>query len=39
LPTVGPASEDLDAGQESALRAGGQMSAEEESASETERPL
>jgi len=39
LPTVGPASEDLDAGQESALRAGGQISAEEESASETERPL
>jgi diadenylate cyclase len=39
LPTVGPASEDLDAGQESGLRAGGQMSAEEESASETERPL
>jgi diadenylate cyclase len=39
LPTVGPASEDLEAGQESALRAGGQMSAEEESASETERPL
>jgi diadenylate cyclase len=39
LPTVGPASEDLEAGQESALRAGGQVSAEEESASETERPL
>jgi len=39
LPTVGPASDDSDAGQESALRAGGQMSAEEESAPETERPL
>jgi diadenylate cyclase len=39
LPTVGPPSDDSDAGQGSPLRAGAQMSAEEESTPEAERPL
>jgi len=39
LPTVGPQSEESDEAQESPLRAGGQMSADEESTPETERPL
>jgi len=39
LPTVGPQSEKSDEAQESPLRAGGQMSADEESTPETERPL
>ena len=39
LPTVGPPSDDSDTGEESPLRAGAQMSADEESTPETERPL
>jgi diadenylate cyclase len=39
LPTVGPQNDELDAGEESPLRAGPHMSADEESAPETERPL
>jgi len=39
LPTVGPQREESDAGEESPLRAGAQLSAEEESTPETERPL
>jgi len=39
LPTVGPPSDDSDAGEVSSLRAGAQMSADGESDSETERPL
>jgi hypothetical protein len=38
LPTVGPPSEESD-GQESPLRMGGQMSADEDGTPETERPL
>jgi diadenylate cyclase len=39
LPTVGPPTDESDANQESPLRAGVQMSDEEESTPETERPL
>jgi diadenylate cyclase len=39
LPTVGPPSEESDGDEESPLRAGGLMSADEESTPETERPL
>jgi len=39
LPTVGPPTDESDANQESPFRAGVQMSDEEESAPETERPL
>jgi len=39
LPTVGPPSEESDGAQQSALRAGAQLSADAESDSETERPL
>ncbi len=39
LPTVARRNEEGDAGEESPLRAGAQMSAEEESTTETERPL
>ncbi len=39
LPTVGPAEDEPDGGEGSPLRAGAQMSADEESAPETERPL
>jgi hypothetical protein len=39
LPTVGPPSEESDEAQESPLRAGGLMSADEESTPETELPL
>jgi hypothetical protein len=39
LPTVAPQNDDLDAGEESPLRARAQMSAEGDSDSETERPL
>jgi diadenylate cyclase len=39
LPTVAPLSDDSDDGLGSPLRAGGQISAEEESSPETERPL
>jgi len=39
LPTVGPQSDESDGGQESALRAGAQMSAEGDGDAERERPL
>jgi diadenylate cyclase len=39
LPTVGPAEDEPDGGEGSPLRAGAQMSADEESAPEAERPL
>jgi diadenylate cyclase len=39
LPTVGPASDESDGGQESPLRAGAQMGPDGPSDSETERPL
>ena len=39
LPTVGPPTDESDSNQESPLRAGVQMSDEEESTPETERPL
>src|ERR1700677_1826969 len=39
LPTVGPPTDESDANQESPLRAGVQMSDDEESTPETERPL
>jgi diadenylate cyclase len=39
LPTVGPPEDEPDGGEGSPLRAGAQMSADEESASEEERPL
>jgi diadenylate cyclase len=39
LPTVGPPTDESDANQESPLRAGAQMSDEEEPTPETERPL
>jgi diadenylate cyclase len=39
LPTVGPPADESDANQESPLRAGLQMSADEESTPEAERPL